>query len=85
VIKLLVALFIFGTLVLLMRIISWSLEGVVIMPFMCPRCGSAGDTDIADQPEPWYVELSAERVQCRNCHTYFKEHPNGLLVEDRDS
>lgn len=78
------ALFIVGTVVLVVRIIAWSFDGRA-MPWTCPSCHAGTDHDIADQPRHWYVRLSAERVRCRHCRTDFKEHPNGLLVEDRDS
>lgn len=82
--KLLVALFILGTLVILWRIISWVLESSVLMPLSCPSCHEGMDTDVFDEPRAWFITLSDERVMCRHCGTQFKEHPNGTLVEDRD-
>jgi hypothetical protein len=55
-----------------------------VMPFGCPACYYDGDHDLADQPRPWYRRHHAGGVYCRSCHTRFKEHPNGALVEDRD-
>lgn len=80
----LLVLFIIGTVVLVVRILVWSLDARV-MPLSCPRCHSGMDTDIVDASRNWYVVLSDKRVRCRHCHTQFKEHPNGSLVEDRDS
>jgi hypothetical protein len=80
----LLVLFIIGTVVIVVRILAWGLDAQV-MPLSCPRCYEGGDTDLADAPRSWYVVVSNERVRCRHCHTRFKEHPNGSLVEDRDS
>lgn len=83
-IRFLLVLFIVGTLVLVVRIFLWGITSRA-MPWSCPRCSWGTDTDFAGEPRRWYVVLSDEHVRCRYCYTLFKEHPNGLLVEDRDS
>jgi hypothetical protein len=75
-------LFIIGTIVMAVLFISKML-GPDTMPFSCPRCSFGGDDNIAGQIRPWYA-THRTRVRCRSCRTYFKEHPNGQLVEDRD-
>lgn len=64
-------------------IVFFGMLGNKPMPFSCPRCAFGGDSDLAGQPRSWYVAYR-EHVRCRSCHTWFKEHPNGMLVEDRD-
>jgi hypothetical protein len=64
-------------------VLAIDLMGAEAMPFLCPRCGLGGGADIAVQPQAWYRSRPRGRVRCRNCGTGFKEHPNGLLVEDR--
>ena len=53
------------------------------MPWLCPRCGSGSDEDVAGQHLHWYRSIRGG-YRCRTCGTAFKEHPNGTLVEDRD-
>jgi hypothetical protein len=64
-------------------LIFFGMLGSEPMPFSCPRCAYGGDEDLAGRSRSWYV-VSRERVRCRSCYTWFKEHPNGMLVEDRD-
>lgn len=64
-------------------IIFFGMFGNKSMPFSCPKCAFFGDADLAGQPRAWYVAYR-EHVRCRSCHTWFKEHPNGTLVEDHD-
>ncbi len=75
-------LFIVGTVVLAV-LVFFGMLGTDAMPLSCPRCHSGGDEDIAGQHRTWYVRYRG-RTRCRSCHTWFKEHPNGTLVEDRD-
>lgn len=50
------------------------------MPRSCPRCGrSTGENG------EWYYLRAGGKTRCRRCRTAFKEHPNGSLVEDRES
>jgi len=84
VIQLLLWLFIIGTAVIVVRLVAW-VFWTRSMPWSCPSCFFGGDTDLADQPREWYVELWGGLVQCRQCGARFKEHPNGMLVEDRDA
>jgi rubredoxin len=80
--ELLLALFLLGTLVMVVRIFASAFHAHT-MPWSCPRCYSAMDTDLLDRLRDWYIVLSDGRYQCRHCHTVFREHPNGALVEDR--
>jgi hypothetical protein len=77
------ALFIIGTIVMTVRVLLGVL-GDKPMPFSCPACYFGGDEDLAGQSWTWYV-VRRDRVRCRRCHTWFKEHPNGMLVEDHSS
>ncbi len=52
------------------------------MPLSCPSCYDGGDEDLGGTHRPWYSR-GAGVVHCRTCHTVFREHPNGSLVEDR--
>ena len=56
-----------------------------MMPLSCPKCFSGGSDDVMDQHQSWYASHKAGRVYCRSCHTWFREHPDGSLVEDRTS
>jgi hypothetical protein len=48
------------------------------MPYACPVCHDSGT-----QTTPWYRVVDREgNVRCRNCSSYFREHPNGSLVRD---
>jgi hypothetical protein len=81
--SLLAALFIIGAIVAF-ALVFFGMLGTDAMPFACPRCHAPGDDeDIAGTSRPWYA-LHGSTVRCRTCHTWFKEHPNGSLVEDRD-
>ena len=55
------------------------------MPFACPKCHAGEDTDFLDRPRSWYVDQKSGRVSCRSCQRWFKEHPDGSLVEDPDA
>jgi hypothetical protein len=77
-------LFIIGTVVLVVLMFLSTLHERA-MPWACPCCYTGNDTDIFDTPRRWYERLVGGRVQCRHCLAVFKEHPNGSLVEDRDS
>lgn len=82
VMSLLTVLFIVGALVMAAVIFFGMLDDQV-MPWSCPRCHAGSDEDIAGSHRPWYV-VRGRGVRCRTCHTSFKEHPNGTLVEDHD-
>jgi hypothetical protein len=77
-------LFVIGTVVLVVLMFLSTLHERV-MPWACPRCHVGNDTDLLERARRWYDRLTDGRVQCRHCYTVFKEHPNGSLVEDRDS
>lgn len=53
-----------------------------VMPLACPKCYAGPDEDIFDRPRSWYEVARSGRVRCRTCHRWFKEHPDGSLVED---
>ena len=80
---LLFTLFLIGTAVLVGQIFLTML-GSDVMPFSCPRCHNSGDEDLAGEHVAWYQRYRGGRARCRACGTWFKEHPNGMLVEDRD-
>ena len=54
-----------------------------LMPLSCPCCYRGGDRDMIGLPRPWYRRAAGDSVYCFWCHTFFREHPNGTLVEDR--
>jgi hypothetical protein len=64
-------------------LIFFGMLGSDAMPWRCPRCQIGGDDDATGRTRRWYVRYG-DRVCCRTCRTWFKEHPNGSLVEDRD-
>ncbi len=77
-------LFIVGTVVMI-AVIFFDMLGSQAMPWACPRCHFDGDEDIAGNPHAWYRVEASDKVKCRSCKTWFKEHPNGSLVEDHDA
>jgi hypothetical protein len=78
--KLAFVLFVIGTVVLVVKIFFSNDDP---LPWLCPRCGSGGDEDAAGMSRTWYA-TTRTGYRCRTCGTYFKEHPNGTVVEDRD-
>lgn len=77
-----VAVFVLGAAWLLLQLVT-DVIGPGSMPLACPRCHDGGDSSLAGVARPWHQAISTGRVRCRNCHTYFREHPNGSLVADR--
>ncbi|HEY5928367.1 MAG TPA: hypothetical protein VIV11_42065 [Kofleriaceae bacterium] len=75
-------LFIVGSFVMLARIFFGMLD-VDLMPFSCPKCYDGGDDSMIGTHRPWYKREGNGIVYCRTCHSVFREHPNGSLVEDR--
>lgn len=63
-------------------IVFFDMLGTDAMPLACPSCYYDGDEDLGGTHRPWYSR-GAGGVHCRTCHTAFREHPNGSLVEDR--
>jgi hypothetical protein len=74
--------FIVGSIVMLLRIYFGMID-VDLMPFACPKCYDGGDESMFGASRPWYHRERNGIVYCRTCHTLFREHPNGSLVEDR--
>lgn len=70
-------------------IVLWSMvDARRVMPFSCPRCSWSGESRYPDDSAVgwsrcWYAAYQGGRVRCRKCGVWFKEHPNGTLVEDR--
>ena len=69
--------------IVLALLIFFGMRGSDSMPWRCPRCQMGGDENAAGEHRPWYARYRGG-VRCRTCGTWFKEHPNGSLVEDRD-
>jgi hypothetical protein len=78
---LLMILFIVGS-VVMAAVIFFGMLDTDVMPLSCPSCYDGGDEDLAGTHRPWY-RRNPGGVHCRTCHTAFREHPNGSLVEDR--
>ena len=78
----LVILFIVGAIVMAALVFFGTIDAQ-IMPRSCPRCHAGSDDAIPGAIRPWY-QVHPRNVRCRSCFTWFKEHPNGSLVEDRD-
>ena len=74
-------LFVIGAIAMFAVVVLGSVDAHV-MPFSCPRCHHSGGESIAGKAQSWYVPYD-RRVRCRNCNAYFREAPNGMLVEDR--
>jgi hypothetical protein len=78
-------LFVIVTAVLLMAMFAESLGDH--KPSACPPCGSPDREIGAGGPlvayDRWYRPAGA-RFRCRDCQTYFKNHPNGTFVENRE-
>jgi hypothetical protein len=68
--------------ILLFAMVYFGTLDAHVMPWTCPSCSHAGDENLAGELRHWYT-AKGDRVRCRQCGTYFKEHPNGSLVEDR--
>ena len=68
---------------MLFAVIFFTMMDTHVMPFGCPACYHGDDENIAGERRGWYVRLEGDRARCRWCGTYFKEHPDGSLVEDR--
>jgi hypothetical protein len=79
---LLTILFIIGSFVMIARIFFGMID-VDLMPFSCPKCYDGGDESLIGTSLPWYRREGNGIVSCRTCHSVFREHPNGSLVEDR--
>lgn len=75
-------LFIVGSAIMALRIYFGMLD-VDLMPFSCPKCYHGSDESLLGGSHPWYDRGKNGFVYCRWCHTIFREHPNGSLVEDR--
>jgi hypothetical protein len=73
--------FIVGSFVMLARIF-YGMADIDLMPFSCPKCYDGGDDSLIGTHDPWYRRHNGI-VYCRMCHSVFREHPNGSLVEDR--
>jgi hypothetical protein len=74
--------FIVASFVMLARIFFGMLD-IDMMPFSCPKCYDGGDESVIGSHKPWYHRDGNGIVYCRACHSVFREHPNGSLVEDR--
>lgn len=63
--------------------IFMSMTDAHLLPWSCPSCYHGIDENIAGESRHWSTNAGPGRVRCRWCGTYFKEHPDGSLVEDR--
>ena len=79
---LLLLLFVVGVVVAAVRIFGDNVS-VGVMPWSCPHCAYGGKQDLEGYIR-WWSDVERGRLQCRECGTIYKEHPNGTLVEDRD-
>ncbi|HEY5951780.1 MAG TPA: hypothetical protein VIV40_40070 [Kofleriaceae bacterium] len=75
-------LFIVGSFVMIARIFFGMLD-VDLLPLSCPKCYDDGDGSLITGHTPWYHRERNGYVYCRTCHSVFREHPNGALVEDK--
>lgn len=75
-------LFIIGSIVML-AVIYFGMLDTDLMPLACPCCYRGNDSNLFGTWRPWYRRGAGGTVYCFWCHTAFKEHPNGTLVEDR--
>jgi hypothetical protein len=80
---LLVILFYVGA-VVMAAVIIFGMMDTHMMPLACPHCYHGSDENIAGEHRPWFERHREDRARCRWCGTWFHEHPNGSLVEDRD-
>jgi hypothetical protein len=74
--------FIVGSFIMIARIFFGMLD-VDLMPLSCPKCYDGGDSSLIGASTPWYARGRNGYVYCRTCHSIFREHANGTLVEDR--
>ncbi len=79
---LLTIVFIAGSFIMALRIYFGMLD-VDLLPFSCPKCYDGGDDSLFGGKTPWYQKDKNGIVYCRTCHSVFREHPNGSLVEDK--
>jgi hypothetical protein len=77
-----VTLFVLGAAWLLLQLVT-EVVGPGSMPLACPRCHYGGSSSFGGVASSWHIPIRGSVVKCRACHTHFREHPNGSLVEDR--
>jgi hypothetical protein len=86
-------LFIIGSVVLLILMLFGPSSPVSLsslgMPSKCPRCGNVDENisseSVVSSYNLWYRSAPDGTYRCRYCHTRFRDHPNGTLIEDRDT
>jgi len=55
------------------------------MPVACPACRNQTERTMFGNWRDWYYLEGDRRYECRQCHTRFREHPDGSFVRDRDA